>query len=114
MSVQVRLLVKSFVALGIGTPERFFSGVDAQVRLQIEVETKLLIADLTLVWLFASMYQHVSFEFRIVKESFVAKFKRALELNVSNSGILTSLSPWTVMCFLREALSLKIFAQDSR
>jgi hypothetical protein len=73
-------LVESFVALGIGTSERFFSSVYAQMRLQIEIETKLFAAYLTLVRLLTSVYKHVSLEFCIVKESLVAEFERALEL----------------------------------
>jgi hypothetical protein len=66
MCVKVRLLVESFVALGIGTSERFFSSVYAQMCLQIEIETKLLVAYLTLVRLLTSVHKHVSFEFCVV------------------------------------------------
>ena len=33
---------------------------------------------------------------------------------IEEEFLLTSLSPWTVICFLREALSVKTFPQDSR
>ena len=64
MSVQVRLLVEPFVALGVRTSKRFFSRVDSKVRLQVEVKTELLVADLALVGLLASVDKHVTFEFR--------------------------------------------------
>lgn len=55
--------------------------MDSEVRLQVEIKTELLVADLALVGLLASMNKHVTFEFCIVKKSLVAKFERALELN---------------------------------
>ena len=82
MSVQVRLLVEPFVALGVRTSKRFFSSVDSKVRLQVEVKTELLVADLALVGLLASVNKHVTFEFCVVKKSLVAKFERTLELNL--------------------------------
>jgi hypothetical protein len=93
VSVQVRLLIESLVTLGIRTSERFFSCMDTKVRLQIEIKAKLLVAYLTLVRLFTSMNKHVSFEFCIVKESFVAKFEGTLKLNYVTCRLLTNLSP---------------------
>ncbi len=81
MRVQVRLLVKSLVALGIRTSKGFFSSVNSKVRLQVEVKAEFLVADFALIWFLARMHKHVAFEFGVVEKSLIAKFKSALELN---------------------------------
>jgi hypothetical protein len=52
-------------------------------------------------------------EFGIVKEPFAAAIMRTLELQIEKNEV-TSLSPWTVKCFFRDALSVKTFPHDSR
>lgn len=81
MSVQVRFLVESFVTARIGAPERFLTRVNASVCFQVKVKTELFEADLALVGLFSCMYQHVSLQLSIVKESLIACLKGALKLD---------------------------------
>lgn len=67
--------------------------MDSEVRLQVEIKTELLVADLALVGLLASMNKHVTFEFCVVKKSLVAKFERALELNFQRLRITYQFVP---------------------
>jgi len=79
MGVQVALLVEALVAVWVGTAEGLLASVDAQVGLEVEVQRKLLVANVALVWLFARVHQHVALQFRVVQKPFVAAIKRALE-----------------------------------
>ena len=93
-----------------------------------------------MIWATYSVDKHVALELRIVEEALFAPLIVALELpkglRVSIMDghridfsfrvkaqlapwnfeilLLTSLSPCTVMCFLSDALSLNIFAQESK
>lgn len=64
------------------------------------------------------MNKHVPLQFSIVKELFTTAVMGTLELydrdRYAGYQDLTSLSPCTVRCFFRDALSLKILPQDSR
>ena len=79
---QVRRLSKSFKAVGVVTDVGFLPSVSSKMCAQVEIKTKLLVANLALVGLLASVNKHVTFEFCVVKKSLVAKFERTLELNL--------------------------------
>ena len=56
--------------------------MNAKMSLEIEVKAELFPTLIALVGLLASVNEHVSLELRIVKESLLAAFVRALELSI--------------------------------
>lgn len=72
MGSQVRALGEPPVALRPGAHVRLLSGVRAQMRSQIEIQGKALVADVALVGLLASVDQLVTFKLGVVEETFAA------------------------------------------
>ena len=62
--------------------------MNPHVCFQIEIKRKPLVAEITLVWLFACVDQHVPFELRIVQKSLSAAIVRALEELVSMDRVM--------------------------
>ena len=79
MSMKVRLLIKPFIASLERAYERFLTGMNPHMGFQVKIKGESLAAELTLIWLLASVNQHVPLELGIVKESLAATWVGALE-----------------------------------
>lgn len=67
------------MAARVSARERFLAGMDTHVRLQVEIKRELLAALLALIWLFPSVYKHVTLELSVVQEALLAARVSALE-----------------------------------
>ena len=83
VSVQIGLLIKSFMAPWVSAREWLFSRVNAHVSLQVKIQRKLLAALITLVRFLTGMHKHMSLELGIVQEPLLAAIISALKQFVS-------------------------------
>lgn len=84
MGMQVRFLVKSFVAARVGALKRLLTSVDPEVCFEIEVQWEPLAAFVAHVWLLSCMHKHVSLKLGVVQESLLTSIKGALKLKLTD------------------------------
>ena len=114
--MQIALLVEPFRAVWIRTDKWLFSSVDSHVGFQVEIQRESLVAQITFVWFFTLKIHHLVKMLLTVWTS-ICRFSFALSRNLLPQPSCVhwkSLSPCTVLCFFRDALSWKIFPQLSR
>lgn len=68
VSMQVALLIEPLVAVVVWANEWFLSGVNAHVRLEVEVEREALAAEVALVGFLPRVHQHVPLQLRVIQE----------------------------------------------